>query len=30
LHGVLRKLGDIGLPLVSVTPAADDPSADPR
>ena len=30
LHGVLRKLGDIGLPLVSVTPAADDLSADPR
>jgi hypothetical protein len=29
LHGVLRKLGDIGLPLVSVTPAADDPSSDP-
>ena len=29
LHGVLRKLGDIGLPLVSVTPAADGPSAGP-
>jgi hypothetical protein len=30
LHGVLRKLGDIGLPLLSVTPAADEPSTDPR
>jgi hypothetical protein len=28
LHGVLRKLGDIGLPLVSVTPAADEPPTD--
>ncbi|HEY6747842.1 MAG TPA: hypothetical protein VI357_19255 [Mycobacteriales bacterium] len=25
LHGVLRKLADLGLPLVSVTPAAADP-----
>ncbi len=24
LHGVLRKLSDIGLPLLSVTPAADE------
>jgi hypothetical protein len=30
LHGVLRKLGDIGLPLVSVTPATDDRPADAR
>jgi hypothetical protein len=30
LHGVLRKLGDIGLPLVSVTAAADEPPTDPR
>jgi hypothetical protein len=29
LHGVLRKLGDLGLPLVSVTPA-DEPPTDPR
>jgi hypothetical protein len=28
LHGVLRKLGDIGLPIVSVTAAADEPSTD--
>ena len=30
LHGVLRKLGDLGLPLVSVTPATDQPPTDPR
>lgn len=30
LHGVLRKLGDLGLPLVSVTPAADEPLTDPH
>jgi hypothetical protein len=30
LHGVLRKLGDIGLPLMSVTAAADEPSTDPH
>jgi hypothetical protein len=30
LHGVLRTLGDLGLPLVSVTPAADEPPTDPR
>ncbi len=30
LHGLLRKLSDIGLPLVSVTPTATDaPPADP-
>ena len=29
LHGVLRKLGDIGLPLLSVR-AADEPPTDPR
>lgn len=28
LHGVLRKLGDIGLPLLSVTAAADEAPAD--
>jgi hypothetical protein len=28
LHGVLRKLADLGLPLLSVTPANTDP-ADP-
>ncbi len=28
LHGVLRKLADLGLPLLSVTPANSDP-ADP-
>jgi hypothetical protein len=28
LHGLLRKLGDLGLPLVSVTPAAADAPAD--
>jgi hypothetical protein len=26
LHGVLRKLADIGLPLVSVTPGTDEPA----
>ena len=30
LHGVLRTLGDLGLPLVSVTSAADEPPTDPR
>ena len=34
LHGLLRRLSDLGLPLVSVRPAADqdptDPTANPR
>ncbi len=30
LHGLLRKLGDIGLPLVSVTPTAPHDPATPR
>lgn len=29
LHGLLRKLGDLGLPLVSVTPTPADHIADP-
>jgi hypothetical protein len=28
LHGLLRKLNDLGLPLVSVTPMADDARPD--
>jgi len=28
LHGLIRKLSDLGLPLVSVRPAADDNSTD--
>ena len=30
LHGLLRKLSDIGLPLVSVTPTAPDNPTTPR
>ncbi|HEX4754568.1 MAG TPA: hypothetical protein VH661_02295 [Candidatus Dormibacteraeota bacterium] len=30
LHGLLRKLSDIGLPLISVTPTAPDKPATPR
>ena len=30
LHGLLRKLSDLGLPLVSVTPAAPDEATTPR
>ena len=29
LHGVLRRLADLGLPLVSVTPALDEPTTRP-
>jgi hypothetical protein len=28
LHGLIRRLGDLGLPLISVRPAADDISTD--
>ncbi len=30
LHGLLRKLSDIGLPLISVTPTAPDRPTTPR
>ncbi len=30
LHGLLRRLSDLGLPLVSVTPAAPDEPTTPR
>jgi hypothetical protein len=28
LHGLIRKLSDLGLPLVSIRPAADDETSD--